>query len=113
MSKKVYLLEAELDNIVYYKIGYTSRTGKKRSQDLATANPSNFTVIAEYESKFASLIERQLHRIYNQFRIKGEWFHADSGLSADVFLTKCSKLDDTLKLLAENNTWFKENILKQ
>lgn len=112
MSKKVYLIQASLEGVTYYKIGYTTRTGKRRAKDLYTANPSEMIVIAEFETPHAALLESCLLNHFQRFKIRGEWFTDEAELDKDNFLKLCEKFNSNLNVLADNNDWFKSKILK-
>ena len=107
------MIQASLEGIVYFKIGLTSRTGKKRAQDLFTSNPSDLSVLAEYETPHAALLEQCLLKHYRRFRIKGEWFSEASELNHTSFLEMCEKYNSNLMLLAKDNEYFKTKILKK
>lgn len=76
MRCNVYLIKAEIDDIVQYKIGL-SKHPQKRILELKTANPNIIDVVVQYETKnreYASFIEKSLHNHYKFNSIDGEWF---------------------------------------
>ena len=71
MLKSIYIIG---DNNGNYKIGISENT-KGRMDSISTCNPYAITLI--YESKKisnASKIEKQLHKNYEKFNQKNEWF---------------------------------------
>jgi hypothetical protein len=59
------------------KIGY-SADPNVRLKDLATGNPFELKLLGTMPGQFAT--EKELHRIFDRFRLQGEWFRYDGQL---------------------------------
>lgn len=71
MSKYVYLIYSDSG---LYKIG-VSNDVEKRMATLRTASGYNITCLAYYKTKDkATIVERALHKLFDEFRVLGEWF---------------------------------------
>jgi hypothetical protein len=57
----------------YYKIGMTNRTVKKRLQEFSTL-PDEISEIYSGRVKYPRRIEKELHSLYKNYRVIGEWF---------------------------------------
>ncbi len=99
---KVYLISAEIDNSILYKIGYTKRSVDKRLKELKTGNAAELKIVNVFESKFASKIESNLHRRYKN--ISGEWFTMDDA-EVSNFNDVCKLVHDNFELLAKTNLY--------
>lgn len=106
----VYLVSAELQDTIVYKIGWTRRTPEDRMREFQTGNASNLTLIDTFESKWGTKVESSLKRRFKEKRISGEWFN----LSVDdvsQFSQTCEHIHYTLKLLSEENSYIIERKL--
>ena len=104
----VYLiLSVDINGNEYYKIGVTKNTPEKRLKQLSTGNQSKLQLINSYESENYLKIEKWLHRKYPQkTEAENEWRSLDD---SDImsFLDECKKIDETVKLLKDNNHFYK------
>lgn len=101
---KVYLIEAEIDNNLYYKIGYTKREVGKRVNELKTANACNLSIITVFESKWGTKIETSLHKMFKGKKINGEWFYL-SQEDVKNFREHCKRIHDNFEMLTTENTY--------
>jgi len=100
--KYVYLIQSLEDG--YYKVG-VSKYPKKRIRQLQTGNSSELKLIESFQSEFANVIEKALHRRYFHLKKEGEWF--DMGISQETsFLMECKQIEENLKILKENGNVF-------
>jgi hypothetical protein len=95
---KIYLIEANSDGYVTYKIGKTSRSTKKRLNELSTGNSGKLTIIFEYETSNVHILEKVLHRQFSHCHLNGEWFSED--LDITTFINTCQIFDRALKNIA-------------
>ena len=100
----VYLISAELNGNIVFKIGHTKRNINKRIKELKTGNASDFSIINTYESKWATKIESSLHKYYSIKKINGEWFNLDEK-DINLFKSVCESINYNLDLLSEKNTY--------
>lgn len=105
MMKKVYLISADIDDMTLYKIGFTKRDINDRINEFKTGNASDFNIINQFKSKWASKIETQLHKYYNKSKIKREWFSLSENDIND-FIPMCEKIHNNLELIKNNNTYY-------
>lgn len=82
----VYLIQCQVTGNV--KIGYTSREPKLRFNDLIAGSPTPLELLKVFDNLTLEH-EKELHRIYRQYRIKNEWF------TSEVLQT----IDETVKTL--------------
>ena len=68
-----YLYFIKMGNQNLVKIGI-SQTPKQRLKELQTANPFKLYIINTLQVNNARELERKFHKIYDGFRMKGEWF---------------------------------------
>jgi hypothetical protein len=101
----VYLISAEINGKVLYKIGWTKRTPEQRIKEFKTGNVSEFLVIESYKSEWGSKIEVLLHKKYNKYKISGEWFDLPENEVKNFYLN-CDIIHDNLDLIANNNTYY-------
>jgi len=66
----LYIIQCKND---YYKIGYTSDI-KGRMASMKTSNPFRLRLIYSVKMALAEELEKDLHREYSQYNIRGEWF---------------------------------------
>lgn len=64
----VYFLECD----GFVKIGYTENSAASRAADMTTGNPHAINVLAEGHGD--SSMEAELHRVFADQRVRGEWF---------------------------------------
>jgi len=107
----VYLISAEIDGIILYKIGYTRRSIDERIREFKTANASNFEIISYFNSKWGPKIERTLHRKFSYKKISGEWFRLEEKDVQD-FYKNCSSIHDGFEFLIQNNTYIMDKGLR-
>lgn len=62
-----------IDNTPYYKIGKTHDIDY-RLETLRYHNPMPISVLLNHECDDAGLLELKLHKVYEQFRVWGEWY---------------------------------------
>lgn len=72
ISSGVYVIKVQ--NSSKYKIGRTINI-KKRIKQFSTGNPFNIKLLYFIETINYKKLEKNLHNILKQFRIKGEWFN--------------------------------------
>tara|TARA_R110002012_G_scaffold69173_2_gene179151 strand:+ start:413 stop:778 length:366 start_codon:yes stop_codon:yes gene_type:complete len=68
-NKRVYFMRQGDSN--YYKIGYTTNL-KQRLKSIQMYSPITITVTAS--TKANCKFEKYLHRKYNEYNVRGEWF---------------------------------------
>lgn len=102
MEGIIYLIESVRDYETVYKIGYTRKSSKKRSNQLQTGNDSELKVIDEFKSENVTKLEKALHNFYSHTKIKNEWFKLDL---KDVvkFKELCTKIEGNIKLINNIN----------
>lgn len=110
MLYTIYLISAEIDQNIYYKIGYTKRDVYKRLNELKTANASDLTVIKTYKSTFGSKLESFLHRYFKNKKINREWFLLSSD-DINNFENICESYCNQLEVILNENTWAQESKL--
>ena len=97
----VYLIKAETTS--FYKIG-KSKDVHKRLESLQTANNMQLTIVYRIFSTNYRTLERQLHKYYEEYWIRGEWFDFPSEIVSQ-FLSVANLLEDTeeIKTLTAKN----------
>ncbi len=108
--KWIYLIKADFEGSVGYKIGITSREPNKRMKELQTGNPAKLELVNQYQSKYANILEKTLHRTFLLDRELGEWFSLTQE-TVNGFQELCTKIENTFDLLAEENNHFQKNYL--
>jgi hypothetical protein len=68
----VYFVQAGQDGPI--KIGFAANVGARLSE-LQTASPEPLTVLATIEGTLQT--EAEVHRYFQAYRLRGEWFRAD------------------------------------
>jgi len=99
---KVYLIEAEYEDEIIHKIGFTRNEPLKRVKQLSTGSYSKLSIIKVFESDYALKIEKYLHKKFLNKRIKNEWFK----LSYDDILEfekLCTAYEINYMYLLKNN----------
>lgn len=104
---KVYLVSSEINNKKLYKIGYTRRQIIDRIKEFKTGNASNFEIVSYFESKWGTIIEKNLHKYFLKYKIDGEWFDL-SDTCINEFKQLCEKTHDNLEMLEKYNTYIIE-----
>jgi predicted GIY-YIG superfamily endonuclease len=100
--KYVYLIQS-LEN-GYYKIG-VSKHPQKRINELKTGNSSPLKLISVFKSEFPYQIEKAMQRKYQYLNKEGEWF--DLSIANEIFFQEeCEKIENTIKILKQNNNIF-------
>lgn len=90
----VYLIKAETTS--FYKIG-KSKDVYKRLETLQTANQSELTVIYRIFSTNYSLLEKRLHKYYEEYWVRGEWFDLPDSTVRN-FLSVANYIEDKEEL---------------
>jgi hypothetical protein len=103
----VYLICAEFEERRLYKIGYTRRDVSKRIKELKTGNGSEMYIIDSFKSKWGTKIESQLHEIFKNKKVSGEWFDLNEE-DVKSFGVKCRLSHETLELITTQNTYYLE-----
>jgi hypothetical protein len=70
----VYVIKVQ--NSKKYKIGITINI-KKRLKPFSTGNPFNLKLLYFIETLHYKSLEKHLHNVFKEYRIKGEWFNFD------------------------------------
>ncbi len=76
MAKKVSVYLIQCDNLQLVKIGKASNVNK-RLKTLQVGNPHSLYCIASLEFAFSNealLFEQKLHKKYEEYNVRGEWF---------------------------------------
>lgn len=83
----VYIFKSELG----YKIGYTQRTPEKRLKEFSKL-PYKIDLYHSTKVENPRRIEKQLHQVYENYNINGEWYDLsdDDLIKIKLFLTKYS-----------------------
>ena len=100
----IYLISSYINGETSYKIGITKNNISKRLKQLQTGNPSLLEVIHTFESKYASKIESNFHRLLENKNIKGEWYNLNYN-DINTFLDRCKLCHNNFEFLSKNNTW--------
>jgi len=103
MSKKIIYLIRSGDK---YKIGVsTTKNINNRVKNLQTGNSEKVEILKVFESEYANLIEKTLHREFITKKLIGEWFE----LSIDEVLTfeqRCVTITNNIELLKKENNYY-------
>jgi len=103
MSKKIIYLIRSGDK---YKIGVsTTKNINNRVKNLQTGNSEKVEILKVFESEYANLIEKTLHREFITKKLIGEWFE----LSIDEVLTfeqRCITITNNIELLKKENNYY-------
>lgn len=95
----VYLIEAEIEDVIQYKIG-VSKHPDKRINELKTANPNITDVKNKYNCEnreYAFIVESLLHKKYLKNKINGEWYLLEED-DILMFEKNCKTFYDRAKL---------------
>lgn len=93
---KVYLIRADINGDVEYKIGCTSRTPQHRIAEMRTSNPADMSVVATYVTQWARELEGVLHKHYVKHRLSNEWFYFPEGITLEDFVQQCERHERAL-----------------
>lgn len=104
MKNVIYLINLEDSDL--YKIGITDINKiDQRVASLQTGAPKKLNIISLFRTDFATIIEKNLHKFFNEKRTNGEWFNLnDDDLSE--FNVKCEQYNNNIKFLVENKNQF-------
>lgn len=103
----IYLISSEINGHKLHKIGYTRRTVETRVKEFKTGNASEFEIVDRFHSKWGTKIESQLHKIYSQKKLSGEWFRLDEE-DVESFKEHCQRIHQNLELISEHNTYYQQ-----
>lgn len=84
----------------HYKIG-VSKNPDKRIKSMETGNPDDLVIFYRYKTKNAHKIERILHRLFESYKVKLEWFELPI-YEVRNFIYNCTKIETNLNYLEEN-----------
>ena len=89
-KRRVYFMRQGNSN--YYKIGCTTNL-QQRLKSIQSYNPIKIKIVAEV--KGCHKFEKYLHRLYDDYRIRGEWFEIPSDILREL-KTKKKRLNEQL-----------------
>jgi predicted small secreted protein len=107
--KYIYLIKESENN--YYKVGVSSNI-TQRIKQLQTGFAGTIELIEKYPSEYSHKIEKSLHRKYNQYNIKGEWFNLPDSVIND-FIKDCSVYNKGFTSIYEESTLYKNDYLNR
>ena len=113
MKDLIYLILADgtVDN--RYKIGITSEKRlQNRIKQLQTGASCELRLITSYKTKYASVIEKTLHRQFQSKKIIGEWFQLTTQ-EVFTFIETCTNIENNIKILEEQNNHYILKTLKK
>ena len=96
----------------FTKIG-VSQNVEKRLKALQTSNASKLSICGYVEMNSvmqAYAVEKEVHRVYNKYRVKGEWFKQ---ITADTFIRKIHKVKDKHSLYVESHRKLYTELLRE
>lgn len=99
---KIYLIYAEINETIQWKIGITKDINKRINQ-LKTGNPNIIDVVCFYEinnRQLAYKVEADIKRILKKHKIRGEWYEY-SCLNEEIFLEQCKKSENNMRILQD------------
>ena len=84
-SNQVYIIKMQDESLAetVYKIGISNAPGK-RLQTLNTSSPFELTMVHRFVAEPAEDAEKQLHAMYQNTRLSGEWFRLTREQLADL-----------------------------
>jgi hypothetical protein len=82
----VYLIRVVDTNMV--KIGYTTNPVRHRMSQLQVGNPNALEILALVETPRYKEIERELHQLLANRRVRGEWFNLQPDVDCEALLSK-------------------------
>jgi hypothetical protein len=71
----------------FVKIGVTQSRAKARMTDFRTGSPFEYSILAEVAG--STYLERELHRMFSDYRHRGEWFRLEGEMA--VFINAIRK----------------------
>lgn len=105
----VYLV-ATIEEFPKFKIG-RSKNPESRIKQLQTASGSPLELLKKYESKYPTVLEKNLHKHFNGCNYINEWF----GLSkkdVDEFEQICDRFEQMYRSMEHNPFWCKSHGIK-
>lgn len=108
----LYLIASVVNNEKLYKIGFTRRTIEKRMNDFKTGNAGEIYLVDMFVSKWSIKIEKCLHRLYKNKRIKGEWFRLED-YDVETFIDKCQLYHTNFEILNKDNIFLSKKEYKK
>ncbi len=106
--KYIYLIQIEETGVC--KIGYTKNDPVKRLKSLQVGSPYKLILTSFFLSKWASKIERVLHKSYksckadeNEYKLHGEFFKLDIK-AINNFKETCEKIEKNFDVIYKNTT---------
>jgi len=97
----IYLIKSDGDEYPKYKIGYTKNEPTKRLKQHATGNPDELSIINVFESQHERKVETILHRRYQIYHRRGEWFDLPIE-EVNNFMKSCEMIEQNLNVLKDN-----------
>jgi hypothetical protein len=100
VSESIYIVEATRRNIV--KIGF-SKNVKKRIADLQSASVDAWSLRAVFPG--GRDLERRLHALFAELRIRNEFFHFDALISSFLDIAEYKSLAVAIEHVERWNAW--------
>ena len=85
--KQGYIYVVHCAGSTYYKIGVTYSGLEQRLKALQTGCPHTLTMSMAFAVTNPEAEENMLHRLFKEYRVRGEWFDLDEQGFCDVILT--------------------------
>lgn len=93
----VYIVQAGDTNRI--KIGYTTRSYRKRIKELQTGCPEPLKLLHVFPDADEN-VESKLHKVFSETRLHGEWFEMDSTTREELrIITQFPSINDDLGYL--------------
>lgn len=102
-TKYIYLITDDIS----YKIGISKNDPYERLKTLQTGSANSLSIVHIFQSKYANILEKTLHRIFEQEHHRGEWFNL-SKEHIDMFVEQCIKNEAIFDELYKDNYYFKK-----
>lgn len=103
----IYLISSEINGHKLHKIGYTRRAVETRVKEFKTGNASDFQIVDTFFSKWGTKIESQLHKIFSQKKLSGEWFELEDE-DIKLFKEHCERIHGNLELISKTNSYYQQ-----
>jgi predicted small secreted protein len=100
--KHIYLIKESENN--YYKVGVSGNINQRIKQ-LQTGSAGTIELIEKYPSKYSHKIEKALHRKYQQYNVKGEWFNLPESMLND-FIKDCEMYNNGFNCIFNESTLY-------
>jgi hypothetical protein len=100
----IYLISSETNGQKLYKIGITKREIEVRMKELKTGNAADLSIVDSFQSKWATKIEANLHRLFRPKKISGEWFELNEEDLVE-FKGRCELLHGNFEMMEASNTY--------